>query len=148
MKKTHEPISRILDGLGAERKIVFLDEPKLIDVDFSYRALWEVLFYDFDVEKGVHTCGEAKLDELFDSDIDIISFDASRYDITECKNYRNEKRIAWGVQELEDVRDFHKGDLLTLPCGMSHSKYKVDDCEINLEKLIEIKKQLIKARKP
>jgi hypothetical protein len=142
VKRAHEHLSKILDVLEADEKIVFLDEPVLGKTNLDYKALWEILFYDLDVVSGIHTCGEANWDELFDSNVDIISFDASKYNIA---GRRNGKRIAWGVEKLEDVKDFQEGDLLTLPCGMSHFKYEIDDCEKNLEKLVGMKK-LIEAR--
>jgi hypothetical protein len=143
LTRAHEHISKILDGLESERTIVFLDDPAMEEVDVSYRALWEILFHDLDVEKGVHTCDRPNWDKLYDSDIDIISFDASRYDFD---GKRNGKRIAWGVCEYEDVKDFQEGDLITLPCGMAHYNHSVYDCERNLEKLLWVKKKLNENR--
>jgi hypothetical protein len=77
-------------------------------------------------------------DELFRSEIEIISFDASKYDITKYPGYRNRGKIAWGIKTKEDVKDFQEGDLLTLPCGMGPKFYSVDDCEANLNSLLEI----------
>ena len=37
-------------------------------------------------------------DELFGSEIEIISFDTSKFDITRYPGYRNGRRIAWGVE--------------------------------------------------
>ena len=96
VKRAYEHISNILDGLNAEEIILFLDEPALRKVRFNYKKLWEPLFNSFDVIPGVHICGNMNWSELFDSDIKIISFDASQYNITNYSKYRNKKIIAWG----------------------------------------------------
>ena len=142
LKRTYEHIYNIMDGLDAKEIILFLDEPALGQVGFEYKGLWKALFDNFDVIPGVHVCGTMDWDNLFDSDIKIISFDASKYDITTYPRYRSNKRIAWGIEKKEDIRDFQESDLLTLPCGMSPMLYNVDDCEKNLEKLIRISKTL------
>ena len=49
-------------------------------------------------------------DKLFNSNVEIISFDASKYDITKYPDYRGSKKISWGVEKQENVRDFQKGD--------------------------------------
>ncbi len=131
-------IGAILDGLRVGEVILFLDEPALGQVGFDYQRLWSPLFESFDVTGGVHVCGSMNWDDLFRSDIAIISHDASKYDITKYPAYRNGKRIAWGVQSRDDVRDFQEGDLLTLPCGMGPKVYTPDDCETSLGKLQEI----------
>ena len=131
-------IDAVLDGLKAENVILFLDEPALGQAGFDYQQLWSALFQSFDVTPGVHVCGNMNWDDMFASEIDIISFDASKYDITRYPGYRNGKRIAWGVEKREDVRDFQEGDLLTLPCGMGPKFYSTDDCETALNKLSEI----------
>jgi len=131
-------IDAVLDGLKAENVILFLDEPALGQAGFDYQQLWSALFQSFDVTPGVHVCGNMNWDDMFASEIDIISFDASKYDITRYPGYRNGKRIAWGVEKSEDVRDFQEGDLLTLPCGMGPKFYSTDDCETALNKLSEI----------
>jgi len=133
--KTYEHISAVLDGLEARRIILFLDEPALGQVGFDYQSMWTALFGSFDVTTGVHICGNMNWDELFASDIEIISHDASEYNIAKYPGFRGGKRIAWGVQRGEDVRDFQDGDLLTLPCGMGPKKYKPADCEPHLAKL-------------
>ncbi|NIO39067.1 MAG: hypothetical protein GTO41_02000 [Burkholderiales bacterium] len=81
-------------------------------------------------------------DELFNSKVEIISFDASQYDITKYPAYRNGKRIAWGIQTRENIRDFQEGDLLTLPCGMGPKFYSTDDCKIYLDSLMAIAEDL------
>ena len=116
-------IEAILDGLTAEETILFLDEPALGYAGFDYERLWAPLFESFPVVRGVHVCGNMQWDQLFDADIDIISFDASRYDITKYYASRNGKKIAWGIERLEHVTDFRPGDLITLPCGMPHRAY-------------------------
>ena len=131
-------ISALMDGLSAEEVILFLDEPALGQIGIDYKKLWDALFSSFDVIPGVHTCGNMNWDELFDSDIEIISFDASKFDLTAYPKYRNGKRIAWGIEKEGDVKDFREGDLLTLPCGMGPQVYRVDDCKIKLEMLQRI----------
>jgi len=135
-------IAAILDGLRVGKVILFLDEPALGQVGFDYRQLWSPLFESFDVTRGVHVCGNMNWDDLFRYDIEIISHDASQYDITKYPAYRNGKRIAWGVQNRQDVRDFQEGDLLTLPCGMGPKFYTPDDCETSLKRLFEISSSL------
>lgn len=131
-------ITAVMDGLRAEKIILFLDEPALGQAGFDYRKMWDALFSSFDVIRGIHTCGNMNWDDMFESNIDIISFDASQYDITRYSKYRSGKRIAWGARETEDIKDFKEGDLLTLPCGMGTPMYKPEDCEKNLEKLKKI----------
>ena len=77
-------------------------------------------------------------DDMFDADIDIISFDASKFDLLKYSKYRSKKRIAWGIEKREDVKDFQEGDLLTLPCGIGSPIYKSDDCDDKLQTLTEI----------
>jgi hypothetical protein len=140
--RTCQHIEAILDGLQAENIILFLDEPALGQAGFDYHRLWAPLFESFDVTPGVHVCGNMNWDELFNSQLEIISFDALKYDITKYPAYRKGKRIAWGLETREDVKDFQKGDLLTLPCGMGPKLYSTDDCERWLGKLLEIANEL------
>lgn len=142
IKRVYEHISAITDRLNAKEIILFLDEPALGNIGFDYERLWEPLFGSFNVVSGIHTCGNMDWDKLFNSNIKIISFDASKYDITKYPNYRSDKRISWGVEKKEDVKDFQDGDLLTLPCGMSPKIYQVEDCRKNLEKLVDISDEL------
>jgi hypothetical protein len=135
-------IEAVLDGLNAGEIILFLDEPALGQAGFDYKQLWSPLFESFNVTPGVHVCGNMNWDELFNSQVEIISFDASQYDVTKYPAYRNGKRIAWGIKTRENVRDFQKGDLLTLPCGMGPKLYSTDDCEVCLGSLLEIAKDL------
>jgi len=147
-------IAAILDGLRVGKVILFLDEPALGQVGFDYQQLWSALFESFDVTPGVHVCGNMNWDDLFRSGIEIISHDASKYDITKYPAYRNGKRIAWGVQGRDDVKDFQDGDLLTLPCGMGPKFYTPSDCEASLNTLKEIADSLssenpkLEARSP
>ena len=141
--RAYEHINALLDGLDAGNIILFLDEPALGHAGFDYRQLWSPLFESFDVTSGVHTCGNMNWDEMFAADIDIISFDASKYDLTKYPGYRNGKRIAWGVEKIEDVKDFQEGDLLTLPCGMGPKFYSTDDCQKSLNNLIKISDGLL-----
>ena len=140
--RAYEHISAVLDGLNVGRIILFLDEPALGHAGFDYQQLWAALFGSFDVTFGVHVCGNMNWDELFRSELDIISFDASKYDITKYPQYRNGKRIAWGIQTIDDVKDFQEGDLLTLPCGMGPKFYSTEDCQISLKNLVDISHEL------
>jgi hypothetical protein len=138
-------IAAILDGLQVGQVILFLDEPALGQVGFDYQRLWSALFESFPVTPGVHVCGNMNWDDLFGSSVEIISFDASKYDITKYPAYRSGKRIAWGIQDRENVRDFQDGDLLTLPCGMGPKFYTRADCDVSLRKLQEISSYLNSA---
>ncbi len=136
-------ISVVVKDLKAQEIILFLDEPALGQVGFDFQALWTPVFETFKVTPGVHCCGNMDWDILFNSLlIEIISFDASQFDITKYPCYRGGKRIAWGVEKAKDVKDFQKGDLLTLPCGMSPLKYAIRDCQKELKKLKRIHKGL------
>lgn len=131
-------ITGMLDGLEADETILFLDEPTLGQTGMDYSRQWDLIFGNFDVIKGVHTCGNMQWDRLFKhSDIDIISFDASSYDITLYGSERNGKRIAWGIEKEEDIKDWKEGDLITLPCGMSHRMFKAKDCKKKLEMMLK-----------
>jgi len=145
LERICEHISGIIKGLEAEETILFLDEPALGQVGFDFQALWVPIFETFKVTPGIHCCGNMDWDILFNSSvIEVISFDASQFDITKYPHYRGDKRIAWGIEERKDVKDFHKGDLLTLPCGMSPVKYTTRDCEPALKKLKRISKIFLK----
>ena len=138
ISRTCQHIEAVLDGLNAGNVILFLDEPALGQAGFDFHRLWAPLFESFNVTPGVHVCGNMNWDELFNSRVEIISFDASQYDITQYPAYRNGKRIAWGIKARENVRDFQEGDLLTLPCGMGPKFYSTDDCEVWLGNLLAI----------
>ena len=140
-----EHITAIIDGLEALEIILFLDEPALGQSGANFRELWKALFSNFTVVPGVHVCGNMDWDLLFDSNLQIISFDASKYDLTKYSKYRSGKKISWGMEKKEDVKDFKKGDLLTLPCGMGTPMYKAEDCEPNLEKLKNITEEISKG---
>jgi len=142
ISRSLQHISAILDGLRVRQVILFLDEPALGQVGFDYQRLWSALFESFPVTPGVHVCGNMNWDDLFRSSLEIISFDASTYDITKYPAYRNGKRIAWGVQSRENVKDFREGDLLTLPCGMGPKLYTPADCDTSLQKLLDISRSL------
>ncbi len=137
-------ISAIIDGLCARKTILFLDEPALGYCGIDFRKLWQALFSSFEVTSGVHVCGNMDWDLMFDSSIDIISFDASQYDITKYSKYRSNKKISWGVEKIEDIKDFQEGDLITLPCGLGTPMYKRQDCEKKLSVLQKIAKDLKK----
>jgi hypothetical protein len=144
VSRAYEHISRIVEGLKAKEIILFLDEPALGHTGIDFKGLWQVLFSNFTVTQGVHTCGNMDWDELFSSDIQIISFDASQFDLTKYSKYRSGKRIAWGVKQVEDIKDFKDGDLITLPCGMGTPLYKPEDCAQALDSLIKVRTQLSK----
>lgn len=136
--RAYQHIDAIVNGLNVGSVILFLDEPALGQAGFDFQKLWSPLFGSFDITPGVHVCGNMNWDELFQSEVDIISFDASKYDITKYPGYRNGKRIAWGIKTKQDVKDFQKGDLLTLPCGMGSKFYSTEDCEVSLNNLLDI----------
>jgi hypothetical protein len=137
--RIYRHVEAILDGLRAEEVILFLDEPALGQAGFDFEELWRPIFSDFPVIPGVHVCGNMQWDLLFKSDvIEIISFDASRYDIT--RYYpRHGKRVAWGITEPSQVKDFRPGDLITPPCGLSPKFYGQDDLERVLTTLLAAK---------
>jgi len=129
VSRIYRHIEAILDGLIADEILLFLDEPALGYIGFDYRRLWDPLFESFPVIRGVHVCGNMQWDLLFEAEIDIISFDASSYDITKYYAGPREKRIAWGIERVEDIADYRSGDLITLPCGMPHRAYTEDDAD-------------------
>lgn len=140
-------VSGILEGLDAD-VILFLDEPGLgTFTDYrKLKGLWSLIFDSFSVTPGIHTCYNMDWDVLFDSGIDIVSFNAAKYDISRSSKYEEYRkrggRVAWGVEKKEDVKDYRKGDLLTLQCGMDPSFYKIEDCDKELKKLESIAKAL------
>jgi hypothetical protein len=133
--RVYRHVEAILDRLRAEEIILFLDEPALGYVGFDYGRLWEPLFESFPVVRGVHVCGNMQWDHLLSAAIDIVSFDASRYDITKYYEDREPTRIAWGIERVDDVADFRPGDLITLPCGMPHKAYSEEDADRRLAML-------------
>lgn len=144
VERVYKHISQIINGLCAEKVILFLDEPALGQVGFNYKEMWDAIFGCFDVIRGIHTCGNMNWDELFESNIDMISFDASQFDITGYGKYRSGKRIAWGIEKKENIKDFQAGDILTLPCGMGSPKYSVEDCEARFNMLKHIAEEVIR----
>ncbi|NQU94726.1 MAG: hypothetical protein HQ549_00625 [Candidatus Omnitrophica bacterium] len=138
-------VTVVMDGLDAKETILYLDEPALGQSGINYKDLWEALFSSISVIRGVHVCGNMDWDLLFDSNIQIISFDASQFDLTKYSKYRSGKRISWGAKEAKDVKDFKAGDLITLPCGMGTPLYKAEDCEKSLKKLQDIAKEISKG---
>jgi hypothetical protein len=133
-------ISRHLNYINAKKIILFLDEPVLGHSGLPFERMWENIFEEFDVIRGIHTCGNMMWDKLFNAQIEIINFDASQYDITRYYESR-EKKIAWGVQKREDIKDWRSGDLITSPCGLNG--YTVSECESILQNLKEIKKNFV-----
>lgn len=142
ISRIYEHVSSITDGLDVGQIILFLDEPALGHAGFDYKGAWSAIFGSFNFTYGVHVCGNMNWDDMFSSEIDIISFDASQFDITKYPKYRSGKRIAWGVESLENVKDFQEGDLLTGPCGMGPKFFTVDDCPKRLKKLKDISENL------
>jgi len=140
LARIYTHVESIITGLKAKEIILFLDEPSLGYVGFDYQRLWEPIFESFPVICGVHVCGNMQWDQLFNAKIDIISFDASKYDITKYYKERKGKRIAWGIQSPEDIKDWQQGDLITPPCGMGSKAFTIKDCETKLEQLAEIAK--------
>jgi hypothetical protein len=135
----------ILEGLQVGRVLVFLDEPALGHVGFRFEDSWrEVLSHlsEFPIVPAVHTCGPMDWDRLFASDMELISHDAARYDVTRYRRYRMGKRIAWGITSAGDVRDCQPGDLVTPPCGMHPRSFTVDDAERQLAVLNECARTL------
>jgi len=137
-----EHVTVILDGLEARQIILFLDEPALGHAGFDFRSQWTPIFENFDVISGIHTCGNMNWDLMFETQIEIISFDASQFDLTNYPGYRSGKRIAWGINGREDVKDFQDGDLLTLPCGMGPKVYQPADCKGQFRNLLNIARNL------
>jgi len=113
-------VEAIVEGLEADQIILFLDEPALGYVGFDYVRLWEPIFESFPCTRGIHTCGNMQWDQMFAAPIDIISFDASMFDIKKYYDDRQGKRIAWGITDVEQVTDYQPGDLITGPCGLPH----------------------------
>jgi len=121
IESCYNHIESIMNGLNANEIILFLDEPTLGHAGFNFNQYWDAIFSCFNVTKGIHICNSMDWDKLFDANIDIISFDASEYDLTLFPKYRKNKRIAWGIKKLEEIKDFQKGDLITPPCGLFSS---------------------------
>lgn len=142
-----EHITALVDGLQAQEIILFLDEPALGQSGVNFRELWEALFASFNVVPGVHTCGNMDWDLMFDSCLKIVSFDASKFDLTNYTKYRSGKRIAWGVEKAENIKDFQEGDLITLPCGIGSPIFKPEDCEPSLQKLQNITEKISKGER-
>lgn len=134
--KIIDHISKHMKYLNAKKIILFLDEPVLGHSGLPFARMWENVFEEFDVIRGIHTCGNMLWDQLFEAQIDIINFDASLYDITKYYETRT-KKIAWGVQKADDIKDWKEDDLISPPCGLA--QYSTDECEKILENLKEIK---------
>lgn len=128
VSRAYTHIDKIIQGLNAKQTILFLDEPVVGYSGFDFKELWEPIFSSFNVVKGVHICWNMQWDLLFNIGLDIISFDASEYDITHHYKERGE-RIAWGIKKEADIKDYRPGDLITPPCGLSPSFYSEEDCE-------------------
>jgi hypothetical protein len=136
-------VEAILTGLRAEEILLFLDEPALGQAGFDSEELWKRIFDDFPVLRGVHVCGNMQWDHLFAAEIDIVSFDASRYDI---RGYypRHGKRVAWGISDPSQIEDRQPGDLVTPPCGLSPPAYGPRD----LERVLALLKRAASAEDP
>ncbi len=118
MQSIYTHINTIINKLKAKEIILFLDEQSLGHAGFNFIALWSAIFSCFNVKKGVHVCSSMDWDKLFQADLDYISFDASKYDITLYPKYRSNKNIAWGIENLVNVKDYQENDLITPPCGL------------------------------
>lgn len=123
VERAYQHIDSIVQVLDAKEIILFLDEPSLPSSGVNFEDLWGPIFDCFDVVKGVHCCQLMQWDLLFKAGLDLISFDASQYDITKFYKKRD-KRIAWGIQNKDNIKDFKPGDLITPPCGLG---YKTED---------------------
>ncbi len=127
VEKIYAHIDKVIQGLDAKEIILFLDEPGLGYSGLDFNELWEPIFSSFKTVRGVHCCGLMQWDLLLKSPlIDIVSFDASEYDITRHYKKRN-KQIAWGIRRASEIRDFKANDLITSPCGLSHYKYTEEE---------------------
>ena len=137
--RIYSHIDAIITGLKAKETILFLDEPALGHAGFEYGHLWGAIFSSFNVTKGIHVCGNMDWDRMLTADIDIISFDSSQFNITIYPKYKafREKGgiVAWGISKLEDIRDYQKGDLITLPCSMGTKT--IEEAEKGLELLLK-----------
>lgn len=150
VERIYKHISVILSDIKSDDVILFLDEPALGYAAPDYEDLWSPIFKTlkamfpmFKITFGVHICGNMDWDKLFRSEIiEIISFDASKFDITIYPFYRNGKRIAWGFAKKEDIRDFRKGDLITPPCGLGSALYDIKYCHKKLEELDKIAEEI------
>lgn len=139
--RIYSHVNAIITGLKAKETILFLDEPALGHAGFEYRHLWDAIFSSFNVTKGIHVCGNMDWDKMMNVNIDIISFDASQFDLTIYPKYKafREKngKIACGISKLEDIKDYQKGDLITLPCGLGTKT--IEEAEKGLELLLKAK---------
>lgn len=135
VSRVYAHVEAIVDGLEADQIILFLDEPALGYVGFDYIRLWEPIFESFPCTRGIHTCGNMQWDALLKAPIDIISFDATKYDITKYYEDRGDQRIAWGAALAEHIRDFRPGDLITPPCGLPALNHTTADAQAWLETL-------------
>jgi hypothetical protein len=138
--KIIDHISRHMKYIDAKKVILFLDEPVLGHSGLPFERMWENVFEEFDVIRGIHTCGNMLWDKLFEAPIEIINFDASKYDITKYYTERS-KRIAWGITKESDIRDWKNNDLITSPCGLS--QFSIEDCDNILTDLKNVKIALV-----
>ncbi|MFH1637120.1 MAG: hypothetical protein ABIB71_01715 [Candidatus Woesearchaeota archaeon] len=134
--RVYRHIAEIIWSLNASEYMIFLDEPSLGYGTTRYEELWEPIMRSIgdDVIWGVHVCGNMMWDHLFDSDMKIISFDASQQDIT-LYYPRMGKQVAWGIEKEEDIKDWQEGDLITLPCGLGtkDEKHAYDSLDMLLK---------------
>ncbi|MFH0956341.1 MAG: hypothetical protein V1813_00605 [Candidatus Aenigmatarchaeota archaeon] len=169
LEMSREHMMRIMEGFDVEKLIFFLDEPSLEMVDYEamglskaeyesmgftgvdYKNLWRQLRDDAarngNVTFGVHTCGNFNWGGLFGLDfLDVISFDASKYwssfvKSDGYKNYRSSKKVAWGIVERGDAKNFQEGDLLTPPCGLGNLS-SGEECGPILENLMKARQKV------
>jgi hypothetical protein len=127
IQRCYDHISALLALVQADSTILFLDEPSVGHVGFDYLPMWQALFDSFQVIPGTHICSNADWDKIFESHLEILSFDASQYNITQYPKYPQRKRIAWGITSIEDVADPRQGDIITAPCGINPKLYTPED---------------------
>lgn len=166
-------IHKLFEKINAEEVILFLDEPFLGHASTNFSEWWQRLFEicdretikeiykkDMKVIKGVHTCYAMNWTTLFyNRDLDIISFDASKFGAAFISQGYEEfrargGRIAWGIRKLEDIplldgsTAFRKGDLITAPCGLggmnldAGKNYTEEDCENYLNMMRDVRDKL------
>jgi hypothetical protein len=160
LEGVYEHAGRLLDGLDAKEIILFLDEPYAAQAtgrEGLLRATVDVLEgvrEELKIPKivyGIHCCDFAPMlwTYLFNNEtgVNIINFNASQFNIRPYYTSR-ERKIAWGIERKENIKDWQDGDLLTLPCGMggrdieTGRPYKEEDCDKKLEMLLKVSESL------
>jgi hypothetical protein len=144
-------IQAMMRELEVKEVILFLDEPGLGQTGIDYETQWNLIFgyvrdefRNCNIVRGVHCCGFMQWDNLLRSDaLDIISFDASQFNIKLYYKERPEgKKIAWGINNKRDIRDWRPGDLITPTCGLGGEDHAPDYAYKQLEMLLDIARSL------